>query len=90
MANFLFNSRLQKRYENDSLVSISRAEYDFQNIPMGPGDKESLDNMVVQMYIQGIVSFDTVKQKIENDTYYFRDRSECIDVIYTFDSEKKK
>lgn len=90
MANFLFNSRLQKRYENDSLVSISRAEYDFQNIPMGPGDKESLDNMVVQMYIQGIVSFDAIKQKIENDTNYFRDRSECIDVIYTFDSEKKE
>ncbi len=90
MANFLFKSRYQKRYENGKLISVSHAEYDFQNIPMGPGDKDSLDNIVVQVYVQGKVSFDAVKKSINNDTYFFKDRSECIDIIYSFNKDEKK
>lgn len=90
MANFLFSSRFQKRYEDGKLVSVSRAVYDFQNIPIGPGDKESLDNIVVQIYIDGKVSFETVKQSIDNNNYHFKDRSECIDVTISFDNTTKK
>lgn len=90
MANFLFKSCFQKRYENGKLISVSYAEYDFQNIPIGSGDKDSLDNVVVQVYVQGKVSFDAIKKNINNATYFFKDRSECIDVIYTFDKEKNQ
>lgn len=90
MANFLFKSRYQKRYENGKLIAVSRAEYNFQNIPAGPGNVESLDNIVIQIYIERIVSFDVIRQRIVKDMYYFKDRSNCIDVIYTFDQDKKE
>ena len=82
MTNSLFNSCYPKRCENGKLISISHVEYDFQNIPMGPGDKDSLDNNVVQVYIQGKVSFDAVKKSINNDIYFFRDRTECICCLF--------
>ncbi|MBR1667713.1 MAG: hypothetical protein IJ693_05455 [Bacteroidaceae bacterium] len=90
MANFLFKSHFQKRFENGKLISVSHAEYDFQNIPMGLGDENSLNNIVVKVYIKGRVSFEVVKVEIKNETYFFKDRSECIDVIYTFDKDEKK
>lgn len=90
MANFLFKSNYQKRYENGKLTSVSYSVYDFQNIPLGPGDKESLDNIVVKVFITGMVSFEAVKKDIDNDKYFFKDRSECIDVIYSFDKNEKK
>lgn len=90
MSNFLFNSHFQKRYENGKLISVSHARYDFQNIPIGSGDKESLDNTVVSIRIQGKVSFDVVKENINSDTYYFKDRSKCIGVTYIFDNKDKK
>lgn len=37
-----------------------------------------------------MVSFEAVKKEIDNDKYFFKDRSECIDVIYTFDNDEKK
>ena len=90
MANFLFKSNYQKRYENGKLTSVSYSIYDFQNIPLGPGDKESLDNIVVKVFIKGMVSFEAVKKDIDIDKYFFKDRSECIDVIYSFDKYDKK
>lgn len=90
MANFRFKSNYQKRFENGKLISVSYSAYDFQNIPLGPGDEDSLDNIVVKVLIQGIVSFDVMKKEIDNDKYFFKDRSECIDVIYYFDKNEKK
>lgn len=90
MANFRFKSNYQKRFENGKLISVSYSAYDFQNIPLGPGDEDSLDNVVVKVLIQGIVSFDVMKKEIDNDKYFFKDRSECIDVIYYFDKNEKK
>lgn len=90
MVNFLFTSHFQKRYENENLVSISRAEYRFQSIPVGPGDKESLDNIVVQVYVQGMISFDAVKKSINSGTYHFTDRSGCIGITYHLDSMEKR
>ena len=90
MANFRFKSTYQKRFENGKLISVSYSAYDFQNIPLGPGDEDSLDNIVVKVLIQGIVSFDVMKKEIDNDKYFFKDRSECIDVIYYFDKNEKK
>lgn len=90
MANFRFKSNYQKRFENGKLISVSYSTYDFQNIPLGPGDEDSLDNIVVKVLIQGIVSFDVMKKEIDNDKYFFKDRSECIDVIYYFDKNEKK
>ena len=90
MANFLFKSNYQKRYENGKLTSVSYSVYDFQNIPLGPGDKDSLDNIVVKVFIKGMVSFEAVKKDIDIDKYFFKDRSECIDVIYSFDKYDKK
>lgn len=90
MANFRFKSNYQKRFENGKLISVSYSAYDFQNIPLGPGDEDSLDNIVVKVLIQGIVSFDVMKKEIDNDKYFFKDRSECIDVIYSFDKKEKK
>ena len=90
MANFRFKSNYQKRFENGKLISVSYSAYDFQNIPLGPGDEDSLDNNVVKVLIQGIVSFDVMKKEIDNDKYFFKDRSECIDVIYYFDKNEKK
>ena len=49
-----------------------------------------MDNIVVKVLIQGIVSFDVMKKEIDNDKYFFKDRSECIDVIYYFDKNEKK
>ncbi len=31
-----------------------------------------------------------MKKEIDNDKYFFKDRSECIDVIYSFDKNEKK
>lgn len=90
MANFLFKSNYQKRYENGKLTSVSYSVYDFQNIPLEPGDQDSLDNIVVKVFIKGMVSFEAVKKDIDNDRYFFKDRSECIDVIYSFDKNEKK
>lgn len=90
MANFRFKSNYQKRFENGKLISVSYSAYDFQNIPLGPGDEDSLDNIVVKVLIQGIVSFDVMKKEIDNDKYFFKDRSECIEVIYYFDKNEKK
>lgn len=90
MANFRFKSNYQKRFENGKLISVSYSAYDFQNIPLGPGDEDSLDNIVVKVLIQGIVSFDVMKKEIDNDKYFFKDRSDCIDVIYSFDKKEKK
>lgn len=90
MANFRFKSNYQKKFENGKLISVSYSAYDFQNIPLGPGDEDSLDNIVVKVLIQGIVSFDVMKKEIDNDKYFFKDRSECIDVIYYFDKNEKK
>lgn len=90
MANFRFKSNYQKRFENGKLISVSYSAYDFQNTPLGPGDEDSLDNIVVKVLIQGIVSFDVMKKEIDNDKYFFKDRSECIDVIYYFDKNEKK
>lgn len=90
MANFRFKSNYQKRFENGKLISVSYSAYDFQNIPLGPGDEDSLDNIVVKVLIQGIVSFDVMKKEIDNDKYFFKDRSECIDIIYYFDKNEKK
>ncbi len=90
MANFRFKSNYQKRFENGKLISVSYSAHDFQNIPLGPGDEDSLDNIVVKVLIQGIVSFDVMKKEIDNDKYFFKDRSECIDVIYYFDKNEKK
>ena len=90
MANFLFKSNYQKRYENGKLTSVSYSVYDFQNIPLGSGDQDSLDNIVVKVFITGMVSFEAVKKDIDNDKYFFKDRSECIDVIYSFDNNEKK
>lgn len=90
MANFQFKSNYQKRFENGKLISVSYSVYDFQNITLGPGDQDSLDNIVIKVFIQGMVSFEAVKKEIENDKYFFKDRSECIDVIYTFDNDEKK
>ena len=90
MANFRFKSNYQKRFENGKLISVSYSAYDFHNIPLGPGDEDSLDNIVVKVLIQGIVSFDVMKKEIDNDKYFFKDRSECIDVIYYFDKNEKK
>ena len=90
MANFRFKSNYQKRFENGKLISVSYSAYDFQNIPLGPGDEDSLDNIVVKVLIQGIVSFDVMKKEIDNDKYFFKDRSECIDVICYFDKNEKK
>ena len=90
MANFRFKSNYQKRFENGKLISVSYSAYDFQNIPLGPGDEDSLDNIVVKVLIQGIVSFDVMKKEIDNDKYFFKDKSECIDVIYYFDKNEKK
>lgn len=90
MANFRFKSNYQKRFENGKLISVSYSAYDFQNIPLGPGDEDSLDNIVVKVLIQGIVSFDVMKKEIDNDKYFFKDRSECIDVIFYFDKNEKK
>ena len=90
MANFLFKSNYQKRYENGKLTSVSYSAYDFQNIPLGPGDQDSLDNIVVKVFIKGMVSFEAVKKDIDIDKYFFKDRSECIDVIYSFDKYDKK
>lgn len=90
MANFRFKSNYQKRFENGKLISVSYSAYDFQSIPLGPGDEDSLDNIVVKVLIQGIVSFDVMKKEIDNDKYFFKDRSECIDVIYYFDKNEKK
>jgi len=90
MANFRFKSNYQKRFEQGKLISVSYSVYDFQNIPLGGGDEDSLDNIVVKVFIQGIVSFDVMKKEIDNDKYFFKDRSECIDVIYSFDKNEKK
>lgn len=90
MANFRFKSNYQKRFEQGKLISVSYSVYDFQNIPLGGGDDDSLDNIVVKVFIQGIVSFDIMKKEIDNDKYFFKDRSECIDVIYSFDKNEKK
>lgn len=90
MANFRFKSNYQKRFEQGKLISVSYSVYDFQNIPLGGGDDDSLDNIVVKVFIQGIVSFDVMKKEIDNDKYFFKDRSECIDVIYSFDKDEKK
>ena len=90
MANFQFKSNYQKRFENGKLISVSYSVYDFQNITLGPGDQDSLDNIVIKVFIQGMVSFEAVKKEIDNDKYFFKDRSECIDVIYTFDNDEKK
>ena len=90
MANFRFKSNYQKRFEQGKLISVSYSVYDFQNIPLGGGDDDSLDNIVVKVFIQGIVSFDIMKKEIDNDQYFFKDRSECIDVIYSFDKNEKK
>lgn len=90
MANFRFKSNYQKRFEQGKLISVSYSVYDFQNIPLGTGDEDSLDNIVVKVFIQGIVSFDVMKKEIDNDKYFFKDRSECIDVIYSFDKNEKK
>lgn len=90
MGNFNFRSLYQKRYENGQLVSVSRAEYNFQNIPMGDGDKNSLNNMVVNVVVERITSFEAVKQSVNNEIYCFKDRSECIDVIYTLDNDSKE
>ena len=90
MANFRFKSNYQKRFEQGKLISVSYSVYDFQNIPLGVGDEDSLDNIVVKVFIQGIVSFDVMKKEIDNDKYFFKDRSECIDVIYSFDKNEKK
>ena len=90
MANFRFKSNYQKRFEQGKLISVSYSVYDFQNIPLGGGDDDSLDNIVVKVFIQGIVSFDVMKKEIDNDKYFFKDRSECIDVIYSFDKNEKK
>lgn len=90
MANFLFKSNYQKRYENGKLTSVSYSVYDFQNIPLGSGDQDSLDNIVVKVFIKGMVSFEAVKKDIDIDKYFFKDRSECIDVIYSFDKYDKK
>ena len=90
MANFRFKTNYQKRFENGKLISVSYSAHDFQNIPLGPGDEDSLDNIVVKVLIQGIVSFDVMKKEIDNDKYFFKDRSECIDVIYYFDKNEKK
>lgn len=90
MANFQFKSNYQKRFENGKLISVSYSVYDFQNITLGPGDQDSLDNIVIKVFIQGMVSFEAVKKEIDNDKYFFKDRSECIDVIYTFDNGEKK
>lgn len=90
MANFLFKSNYQKRFENGKLISVSYFVYDFQNIPLGPSDQDSLDNIVVKVFIKGMVSFEAVKIDIDNDKYFFKDRSECIDVIFSFDKNEKK
>ena len=90
MANFRFKSNYQKRFEQGKLISVSYSVYDFQNIPLGGGDDDSLDNIVVKVFIQGIVSFDIMKKEIDNHKYFFKDRSECIDVIYSFDKNEKK
>ena len=90
MANFRFKSNYQKRFEQGKLISVSYSVYDFQNIPLGGGDDDSLDNIVVNVFIQGIVSFYIMKNEIDNDKYFFKDRSECIDVIYSFDKNEKK
>lgn len=37
-----------------------------------------------------MVSFEAVKKDIDIDKYFFKDRSECIDVIYSFDKYDKK
>ena len=49
-----------------------------------------MDNIVVKVFIRGLVSFEAVKKDIDNDKYFFKDRSECIDVIYSFDNNEKK
>lgn len=90
MANFRFKSNYQKRFEQGKLISVSYSVYDFQNIPLGASNEDSLDNIVVKVFIQGIVSFDVMKKEIDNDKYFFKDRSECIDVIYSFDKNEKK
>ena len=90
MANFRFKSNYQKRFENGKLISVSYSVYDFQNITLGAGEEDSLDNIVVKVFIQGVVSFEAVKKEIANDKYFFKDRSECIDVIYCFDKNEKK
>lgn len=90
MAKFLFKSNYQKRFENGKLTSVSYSVYDFQNITLGSGDQDSLDNSIVEVFIQGMVSFEAVKKEIDNDKYFFKDRSECIDVIYSFDKNEKK
>lgn len=90
MASFRFKSNYQKRFENGELISVSYSVYDFENTTLGPGDEDSLDNIVLQVYIQGMVSFEAVKKGIDNDKYFFKDRSECIDVIYSYDKNEKK
>lgn len=37
-----------------------------------------------------MVSFEAVKKDIDINKYFFKDRSECIDVIYSFDKYDKK
>ena len=49
-----------------------------------------MDNIVVKVFIKGMVSFEAVKKDIDINKYFFKDRSECIDVIYSFDKYDKK
>jgi len=67
MAKFLFKSNYQKRFENGKLTSVSYSVYDFHNITLGSGDQDSLDNSIVEVFIQGILGVKPIRLFDEND-----------------------
>ena len=77
MSNYLYSSNLQKRFDKRELVSISQVEYTFQNIPL---DGSQLHKGVVNLVINGYVSFDMFFQKEENGYYLYEDHSGVFEV----------
>lgn len=83
MSNYLYTSKLQKRFDKEELVSISLVEFKFQNIPLQQG--KQLNEGVVNFVINGYVSFDMFFRKEENGLYWFEDNSGVFEVQILFD-----
>lgn len=83
MSNYLYTSRLQKRFDKEELVSISLVEFKLQNIPLQQG--KQLNEGVVNFVISGYVSFDMFFRKEEHGLYCYEDNSGVFEVRILFD-----